>query len=425
MCVCQTMEAGKHGKSATRSGVRGVLLEPFIHQVGGHSIMMRYDDHTVCKPLITREQRFYESLPPEMKEFTPEYKGVVSVSFVGDSDGYINLIAYPYVENEALEEDGLPEMDQPRRKHSRRSLHRSSSDTEHKEEKSGLASESNDSIQEARSPRVDLQTHSDVPFQMLDGNSGPSSENISYNPWSLRCHRQQLSRMRLESKDRHTYKFLLLENVVYHFKLPCVLDLKMGTRQHGDDASEEKAARQMRKCEQSTSATLGVRVCGMQVYQLDTGHYLCRNKYYGRGLSIEGFRSALYQYLHNGIELRRDLFEPILAKLRSLKAVLERQASYRFYSSSLLIIYDGQDSRKGTSVEQQADGSVPESLQEGASSEPGPSALPKVDVRMIDFAHSTFKGFRDDPTVHDGPDMGYMFGLENLINILERLREEN
>lgn len=75
MCVCQTMEVGKPGKNATHTGGRGVLLEPFIHQVGGHSSMMRYDDHTVCKPLITREQRFYESLPPEMKEFTPEYKG--------------------------------------------------------------------------------------------------------------------------------------------------------------------------------------------------------------------------------------------------------------------------------------------------------------------------------------------------------------
>lgn len=87
-------------------------------------------------------------------------------------------------------------------------------------------------------------------------------------------------------------------------------------------------------------------ILSVQVYQLNTGHYLCRNKYYGRGLSIEGFRQALYQYLHNGKGLRQDLFEPILNKLRSLKAVLERQASYRFYSSSLLIIYEGQVSHR-------------------------------------------------------------------------------
>lgn len=68
--------------------------------------------------------------------------GVVSVCFEGDSDGYINLVAYPYVENEAVEQDDMPERDQPRRKHSRRSLHRSSSGTEHKEERPGLASDS-------------------------------------------------------------------------------------------------------------------------------------------------------------------------------------------------------------------------------------------------------------------------------------------
>ncbi|XP_041639887.1 inositol hexakisphosphate kinase 1 [Cheilinus undulatus] len=505
---------GPGGGASLRSRAGGVPLEPFIHQVGGHTSMMRYDDHTVCKPLISREQRFYESLPPEMKEFTPEYKGVVLVCFEGDSDGYINLVAYPYVESNMEggptehEERDPPEREQPRRKHSRRSLHRSSSSSEHKDDRSDKReahdNDASDSLAELKSPRLDPKIHSDVPFQMLDWNSGLSSEKISHNPWSLRCHKQQLSRMRSESKDRKLFKFLLLENVVHHFSYPCILDLKMGTRQHGDDASEEKAARQMKKCEQSTSATLGVRVCGMQVYQPNTGHYLCRNKYYGRGLSIEGFRQALYQYMHNGKGLRQDLFEPILNKLRSLKAVLERQASYRFYSSSLLIIYEGQEpevpsvlsSGQHVALTQKTpaaptephrgpgahpppptgapcDTDMSQNPEPGPLSSQGPGLMappppsphpppqtpptksdchsflpplssphphpdsfppapppqpkqpPLVDVRMIDFAHSTFKGFRGDTAVHDGPDRGYVFGLESLVQILESLRDDN
>ncbi|XP_054640138.1 inositol hexakisphosphate kinase 1 [Dunckerocampus dactyliophorus] len=504
--------AGPGGGALLRSRGGGVPLEPFMHQVGGHTSMMRYDDHTVCKPLISREQRFYESLPPEMKEFTPEYKGVVLVCFEGDSDGYINLVAYPYgdsnVEVGAGEHEEPPEREQPRRKHSRRSLHRSSSSSEHKEERSDRDTDSSDNnLTELKSPRVEPKIHLDLPFQMLDWNSGVSSEKISHNPWSLRCHKQQLSRMRSESKDRKLFKFLLLENVVHHFSYPCILDLKMGTRQHGDDASEEKAARQIKKCEQSTSATLGVRLCGMQVYQLNTSHYLCRNKYYGRGLSIEGFRQALYQYMHNGRGLRRDLFEPILNKLHSLKAVLERQASYRFYSSSLLIIYEGKKpeppagfspgqlivrqktaggpdephfgpvphappatdapcatavsheegpdplAHQGTALMAQTSPHLPPLAPPTKSgchstpsphshpdsacpapsltplppppSAPSPQQPPLVDIRMIDFAHSTFKGFRGDTAVHDGPDRGYVLGLESLIQILESLRADN
>ena len=52
-----------------------IYLEPFLHQVGGHSGMLRFDETTVCKPLVAREQCFYETMPEEMKEFTPQYRG--------------------------------------------------------------------------------------------------------------------------------------------------------------------------------------------------------------------------------------------------------------------------------------------------------------------------------------------------------------
>lgn len=53
----------------------GVLLEPFVHQVGGHSCVLRFNETTLCKPLVPREHQFYETLPAEMRKFTPQYKG--------------------------------------------------------------------------------------------------------------------------------------------------------------------------------------------------------------------------------------------------------------------------------------------------------------------------------------------------------------
>lgn len=54
---------------------KGVMLEPFVHQVGGHSCVLRFGEQTICKPLIPREHQFYKSLPAAMRKFTPQYRG--------------------------------------------------------------------------------------------------------------------------------------------------------------------------------------------------------------------------------------------------------------------------------------------------------------------------------------------------------------
>ncbi|VTJ80725.1 Hypothetical predicted protein [Marmota monax] len=246
---------------------KGVLLEPFVHQVGGHSCVLRFNETTLCKPLVPREHQFYETLPAEMRRFTPQYKGVVSVRFEEDEDRNLCLIAYPlkgdhgtvdFVDNSDCEPKSKL-LRWTNKKHHMLEMEKTPKDwvRQHRKEEKMKSHKLEEEFEWLKK--------SEVLYYSVEKKGSISSQLKHYNPWSMKCHQQQLQRMKENAKHRNQYKFILLENLTSRYEVPCVLDLKMGTRQHGDDASEEKAANQIRKCQQSTSAVIGVRVCGMQV----------------------------------------------------------------------------------------------------------------------------------------------------------------
>uniref|UniRef100_A0A671VY86 Kinase n=1 Tax=Sparus aurata TaxID=8175 RepID=A0A671VY86_SPAAU len=445
---------------------KGVMLEPFVHQVGGHSCVLRFGEQTICKPLIPREHQFYKSLPPEVRKFTPQYKGVVSVSFEEDEEGNLCLIAYPLhsesgdLENKDPSSDCEPKTKMLKWSNKKQSTLLLDNDNYGKDRARHRCSFVNNKTSHEH------QKQAEVLYLSLEkGNVVPQ---IKHNPWSLKCHQQHLQRMKENAKHRNQYKFILLENLTWRYTRPCVLDLKMGTRQHGDDASEEKKAHQIRKCQQSTSASIGVRLCGMQVYQSDSGQLMFMNKYHGRKLTLAGFKEALYEFFHDGRRLRQELLSPVLRRLREMQAALEACESYRFYSSSLLIIYDGDpprtpsrprhrggeegDEDEPSDEEDEDDEEEEEEEEEGAFGFPrsssasgstgvaggssnsgssrsshstGEASSPEVDVRMIDFAHTTCRHFGEDSVVHEGLDSGFIFGLQNLITIISQLEDHS
>ena len=57
------------------SGCEPVQLQPFIHQAGGHTSMLKFDNETLCKPCCSRELNFYNAMPNALKQFAPEFRG--------------------------------------------------------------------------------------------------------------------------------------------------------------------------------------------------------------------------------------------------------------------------------------------------------------------------------------------------------------
>ena len=76
-----------------------VPLKPFNNQVGGHHPIFRFSKRAVCKPLVRRENQFYESIEkdhPNLLQFIPKYLGVLNVNFVKTDDDFDNDLVNDY-----------------------------------------------------------------------------------------------------------------------------------------------------------------------------------------------------------------------------------------------------------------------------------------------------------------------------------------
>uniref|UniRef100_A0A914LHP9 Kinase n=2 Tax=Meloidogyne TaxID=189290 RepID=A0A914LHP9_MELIC len=362
----------------------------FPHQVGGHFGILSISGH-VCKLLNQREYEFYLQLDPRFKPFTAKFCGRIKVQCNNNN----SLIAKTTSEEEhalvSMSTETLvdchPQLIQiPPNTLTTTII--SSSTKICGTENSLLKEEFSSSKSSSSFCSSSTNSSSCMSFRLKSGKV--ETEKPIGNQWAGQCQSKVVQRL-LKGTDKY---FIVLEDLVAQYSKPCVIDLKMGTRQHGDDASAQKKLTQTQKCRQSTSSKFGVRLVGMQIYDRQSNQFTFVNKYEGRRMDHSQFCDALLKFFRVAGKRRT---RKIIEELLKLRKVLSRAMGFRFFSSSLLIAFDGEKISVGSNLDQRGGGGII--------------------VKMIDFAHSTFNGFLGDK-LYTGADDGYILGIDSLLNIL-------
>ena len=212
---------------------------------------------------------------------------------------------------------------------------------------------------------------------------------------------------------------LLLSDATANFSRPCAIDLKMGQQSYEPDAPRDKCEREIRKYPQQKE--FGFRIVGMRIYdpehpESDKFGFKRFDKFFGRSRhdreSVENaFRSffsiapSSCEQMYGGNEneercslsssekvnchVRTRVIMNLLAQLRVVRGWFEENTALAFYSSSILMVYEG-DMSVGSNRD-------------------------VTDLKMIDFSHVRRQA---------GGDSGYLHGIDTVFGILKAILQE-
>jgi len=365
-----------------------IQLKEFAHQVGGRAKIYFYDKRTLCKPYVARELYFYSNIPSKLIEFTPSFKGIITVSLDSSDDTKNVAYALPKTKLKPNSKELKSLIKRPRI-HSRRCI----KDVDQLQAKFcsedtlcfEVSSLSVENSTDFENDQIDVCIRPGIPTLT---NSWSVTEPNKRKPWikskEIRSH---------ENNEPTEKRFLLLENITCEYKKPCVLDLKVGTCIRSSLKMEKLDA-------WCTRLQLGIRLSGMQLYDTSKSCYYYLNKYDGQKLNSDGLRTVLYQFFSHSFSRndtenqnlslsQRKMIIKAIEKVKMLYSVLKEQVCRRFYSCSVLIAYDASMLDTGVSC--------------------------PLSVKIIDFAHYCLS----DQLVHPGVDDGLLFGIKNIFTLLE------
>lgn len=197
--------------------------------------------------------------------------------------------------------------------------------------------------------------------------------------------------------DSNGEEWISMENLTAGMKSPVVLDVKIGTRNYGPDASPEKKEKQKKKAvKRSTTSQLGLCIVGCSIpgegYDMASAEQ-CGNRP-GRLVSAEELPVVLQRFLVTEARLKHARYF-----VAALLGLFQAQADYVFFGSSLLFAYDA-------------------ALGDNA----------QVRIAMVDFCHMhTMEEMRAEAreegreSMFVPRDFSYIYGLTNLLDIFDNI----